>query len=206
MAATHSNELSVTVVTRRLHQLWPRRACRGRVLSVRRFFANEQCNSRPKAIQWLLLDSCHIYFRSEHNCSVLRRQMKQSGLSQKAILRSLIGRLAALLSWHGVEYMFFRRARPVQPVIVYLLFAIALVTMPKADNPETLFDEANTPTNEMVIQKAVSSWEYGQSDAASETRILARSRRIIVRRIVPVCASQLTDSRRFRELFCFFRC
>src|SRR5882724_3562164 len=102
--------------------------------------------------------------------------------------------------------MLLCRARSARPAIVYLLFTVALVMMPKADNPETLFDEANTPTNEMVIEKAVSPREYGQSDTAFEPKTFSQSLRITVRRSLPVYARQSTDCRGLRELFCSLLC
>jgi len=39
--------------------------------------------------------------------------------------------------------------------------------------PETLFDESNTPTNEMVVVKAVSWLEYRRSIAAFLPRIFS---------------------------------
>jgi len=102
--------------------------------------------------------------------------------------------------------MFLRHARAGRLAAAYLLFTVATVMVPKADISDTLFDEANTPTNEMVVQKAASSWEYRQSVTAFVPRIFAQPRRISVRRILSVYAGRLTDSRTFRELFCFFLC
>ena len=53
--------------------------------------------------------------------------------------------------------MFLRHARAGRLAAAYLLFTVATVMVPKADISDTLFDEANTPTNEMVVQKAASS-------------------------------------------------
>ncbi len=102
--------------------------------------------------------------------------------------------------------MFLRHARTTRLAAAYLLFTVALVMVPKADIPETLFDEAGTSTNEMVVEKAASSWEYRQSVTAFVPRIFAQPRRISVRRILSVYASRLTDSRTFRELFCSLLC
>ena len=52
--------------------------------------------------------------------------------------------------------MFLSRARPTRLAVVYLLFTVALILVPKADILETPFDEANTPTNEIVIEKTPS--------------------------------------------------
>jgi hypothetical protein len=102
--------------------------------------------------------------------------------------------------------MFLRHARTTRLAAAYLLFTVALVMVPMADIPETLFDEANTPTNEMVVEKAASSWEYRPSITTSVPRIFAQARGISVRRILPVYIGRLTDSRTFRELFCTLLC
>ena len=102
--------------------------------------------------------------------------------------------------------MFLHQARETRFVSACLLFLIALVMVPTADISETLFDEANTPINEIVVEKAASSWEDRQSVTEFAPRIFAQPRRAGVRRIWPVCAGRLTDSRTFRELFCFFLC
>ena len=103
--------------------------------------------------------------------------------------------------------MFVRHARPTRLAVVYLLFTVALVLVPKADILETPFDEANTPINEIVVvEKAVSSREHRQSVTAFVPRIFAQPRRTGVRRILHVYAARLTDSRTFRELFCFLLC
>ncbi len=96
--------------------------------------------------------------------------------------------------------MFLRYLRATRFVAAYLLFTVALLMVPKVDVPETLFDESNTPTNEMVVVKAVSWLEYRRSIAAFLPRIFARPRRTSLRRILPVYAGQLTDSHTLREL------
>ena len=106
----------------------------------------------------------------------------------------------------GIKFMFLRRVRPTRLAGAYVLFTVALVMVPKADISETLFDEANTPTNEIVVEKAASSWERRQSNTAFVPRIFAQPRRTVVRRISPVYPSRLTDSRTFQELFCTFLC
>ena len=101
--------------------------------------------------------------------------------------------------------MFLRHAGPTRLAVVYLLFTIALVLVPKADILETQFDEANTPTNEMVVEKAASAWEHPQSLVALVPRIFPQPR-TSVRRMLPVYAGWLTNSRAFRELFCSLLC
>jgi hypothetical protein len=106
----------------------------------------------------------------------------------------------------GIKFMFLRKVRPTRLAAAYALFAVALVMAPKADISETVFDEANTPTNEIVVEKTASSWEPRQSDTAFVQRIFAQQRRTSVRRISPAYPGRLTDSRRFQELFCTFLC
>ena len=102
--------------------------------------------------------------------------------------------------------MFLRRSSATRLAVVYLLFAVAQLMVPKVDIPETPFDEGDTPTNEMVVVEAASSLEHRQSVTASVPTMFAQSRKISVRRISPVYAGQLTDSCRFQELFCSLLC
>ena len=102
--------------------------------------------------------------------------------------------------------MFLRRARATRIASAYLLFTVALLMVPKADIPETPFDESNTPTNEMAVVKAASSMEHRQSIIASVPVMFAQSQKISVRRTSPVYVGQLTDSCSFRELFCSLLC
>jgi hypothetical protein len=107
----------------------------------------------------------------------------------------------------GITCMSLRHARPTRLAAACVLFTVALVMLPKADISETLFDEANTPTNEIVVvDQAASSWEHRQSDTALAPRIFAQPRRTSVRRVSPVYVGWLTDSRTFQELFCTFLC
>lgn len=102
--------------------------------------------------------------------------------------------------------MFLRRARATRLAAAYLLFSVTLLMVPKADNPETPFDEGNNQTNEMVVVKAASSLEHRQSVTASVPIIFAQSRKITVHKISPVYTGQLTDSCKFQELLCSLLC
>jgi hypothetical protein len=105
----------------------------------------------------------------------------------------------------SIESRLLRHARATRLAAAYLLFTVALVMVPKADIPETLFDEANTPTNEFVVEKAASAWEHRSSVIAPVPRIFAQPRSG-VRGILPVYAGRLTNSRTFRELICSLLC
>jgi hypothetical protein len=106
-----------------------------------------------------------------------------------------------------IKFKFLRHARPTRLATACVLFTVALLVMvPKADISETLFDEANTPTNEIVVEKAASCSEHQHSDTACVPRIFAQLRRTSIRRISPVYVGWLTDSRTFQELFCTFLC
>jgi hypothetical protein len=105
-----------------------------------------------------------------------------------------------------IKFMFLRHARPTRRAAAYVLFTVALVLVQKADISETLFDEANTPTNEIVVEKAASSREHRQSVTAFMPRIFAQPLRTSVRRILPIYSGQFTDARTFRELFCTLLC
>jgi hypothetical protein len=102
--------------------------------------------------------------------------------------------------------MFLRHARTTRLAATYLLFTVALVMVPRTDIPETIFDEATTPTNEMVVQKDASVGEYRQAATAFEPRIFAQSRRVKVRRIWPAYTGQMTECRTFLELLCSLLC
>ncbi len=98
--------------------------------------------------------------------------------------------------------MFLRHARTTRLAAAYLLFAFAQVMVPRADIQETLFDEANTPTNEMEVGKDASSGEHQQSDPLLLSGIFTQPRRISIHRIWLVYSGQLTDSLRFPKLSC----
>jgi len=102
--------------------------------------------------------------------------------------------------------MFLHQARATRLMSACLLFMVALVMVPRADISETPFDEANTPINEIIVEKAASSWEDRQSVVALVPGIFAQPRRTSVRRIFPVYTGRLTDSRTFRELLCSLLC
>ena len=105
----------------------------------------------------------------------------------------------------SIESRLLRHARATRLAAAYLLFTVALVMVPKADIPETLFDEANTPTNEFVVETAASAREHRSSVIAPVPRIFAQPRSG-VRGILPVYAGRLTNSRTFRELICSLLC
>jgi hypothetical protein len=102
--------------------------------------------------------------------------------------------------------MIVHRATTTRFAVAYLLFTVAAVMVPKADIQETPFDEANIPTNEMVVEKAASSWEYRQSVTALIPTTFVQERTISVRSFSLIHTVRLTDSRTLRELFCCFRC
>jgi hypothetical protein len=105
----------------------------------------------------------------------------------------------------GTKSVLLRHAGATRIWAACLLFILAVMMVPKADCLETPFDEANTPTNEMVVEKAASAWERPQSVIALVPRIFPQPR-TGVRRISPVYAGWLTKSGRFRELICSLLC
>ena len=100
----------------------------------------------------------------------------------------------------------FLRARATRLAAVYLLFTLVLLIVPKADIPETPFDESNTETHEMLVVTAVSSLEYRPPVNTFGLSILVQPRTMSVRRVLPVLVGRFTDSRVFRELFCTLLC
>jgi hypothetical protein len=105
----------------------------------------------------------------------------------------------------SIESWLLRHARATRLAAAYLLFTVALVMVPNADFPETFFDEANTPTNEFVVEKAASAWEHRSSVIASVPRIFAQPL-TDVRGMLPVYAGRLTNSCTFREFICSLLC
>lgn len=103
--------------------------------------------------------------------------------------------------------MFLRHTRTARFAAAYvLLFTAALILMvPKVNVPETLFDEATIPTNEMVTQKDNPSAQFLRSDIAVP-QMFAESRRISVPRILTVYAGRLIARRAYQELFCTLLC
>ena len=106
----------------------------------------------------------------------------------------------------GTKSVLLRHAGATRIWAACLLFILAVMMVPKADCLETPFDEANTPTNEIVVEETASLCEPRQSVTAFAAEQFAQSQRACVHRILPVYAKLLTDSRTFRELFCFFLC
>jgi hypothetical protein len=105
----------------------------------------------------------------------------------------------------GTKPVFLRHAGATRLAATCLLLTLAVVMVPKADISETLFDEANPPTSEILVEKAASAWENQPSVIAFVPKIFAQPQ-TCVRRILPVYAGWLTNSRAFRELFCSLLC
>ena len=105
-----------------------------------------------------------------------------------------------------VTSMFFCQAMSNRLAAVCIVFTMALAIAPQVDIPGTAFDEANTPTNEMVVEKSSASRPNLPSIRAVVPRMVAQPATIDVGRILPIFPDRLTDSRTFRELFCTFLC
>ena len=87
-------------------------------------------------------------------------------------------------------------------VITVLLVTFAL---PAIDDPETNFDEANTPTNEMVVQEQAACSRCVSSLKAFVPRI-AHTRKTQVSNTPSVPLAELTYSPYSQELLCTIRC
>ena len=134
-----------------------------------------------------------------------RRQTDHSRLNQRSYTMRAASPPVSFSLWRLYSAMFLCHGRPTRLAVVYLLVAVALVLVPKADISETPFDEANTPTNEMVVTK-VSPSEHEQLVTTFAPRIFPQPRRTSVCRIFPVYAGPLTDSRTVREILCSLLC
>ena len=87
-----------------------------------------------------------------------------------------------------------------------VLFTITLSIAPQVDVPETPFDEANTPTNEMVVEKTASLGPNQPLMVDLLPKIFVQPPKFDVRSILPIFPDGLDDSRTFRELLCTFLC
>lgn len=102
------------------------------------------------------------------------------------------------------------RLRVISSLAVIAL--LAALTLPKVDVPETRFDEANTPTNEILLQRAVPSREQTQFQEQTQlgtptvARLLADAHEIYPRMKPAVSVGQLRDSRTHLEILCTFLC
>jgi hypothetical protein len=94
------------------------------------------------------------------------------------------------------------RVASVLAVVAFL----ALLILPKIDDPETRFDEANSPTNEMLVQRMATTPDDNSSRIASAPRIGARAPEICGRLKPSVRAGQLSDPRRHLEILCALLC
>jgi hypothetical protein len=78
--------------------------------------------------------------------------------------------------------------------------------VPKADIPETPFDESSTQTNEMEVVEAASALEHRQPVIASALRQFSQAWEMSVRKISPVYAGRLIDSCKLQEVLCSLLC
>jgi hypothetical protein len=86
-----------------------------------------------------------------------------------------------------------------------VLFIIAFSIAPQVDVPETPLDEANTPVNEMVIEKTGSAEPNRPLMPDFVPRIFVQPN-IDVDSTLPIFPDRLADSRTVRELLCTFLC
>ena len=90
------------------------------------------------------------------------------------------------------------------------LFAISaflvLLVLPAIDLPETNFDEANTPTNEMVVQEHSACLGCTSSLKAFAPRLFAHTRKTRVSNTPSVRPAELSFSPYSQELLCTLRC
>jgi hypothetical protein len=87
-----------------------------------------------------------------------------------------------------------------------MIVFLVLLVLPAVDLPETNFDEANTPTNEMVAQRPCPSSESILSLKAFVSGIFVHTRKTRVSNARPLDPPELTYSLRLSELFRTLRC
>jgi hypothetical protein len=90
------------------------------------------------------------------------------------------------------------------------LFAIsgflALLVVPAIDLPETNFDEANTPTNDMVVQEQSDCLGCTSSLKGFVPRLFAHMRKTRMSNTPSVRPAELSYSPYSQELRCTLRC
>jgi hypothetical protein len=94
------------------------------------------------------------------------------------------------------------KAASLVAITVFLL----TLALPAIDLPETNFDEANTPTNEMVVQEQAACSRCVSSLKAFVPRIFAHTRKTQVSNTPSVPLAELTYSPYSQELLCTIRC
>jgi hypothetical protein len=110
------------------------------------------------------------------------------------------------LATNGMNSMCLGSASVARLAAVYLLFTVTLLMVPKADVPETAFDECNTQTNEMIVVAAASSLEHPQPATAFVPVPFARSPKHGAPRIRRIYPGQFIDSCRIFKLCCSLLC
>ena len=90
--------------------------------------------------------------------------------------------------------------------LVVITVLLVMSALPAIDVPETNFDEANTPTNEMVVQEQTASSRCVLSLKAFVPRIFAHTRETQVSNTPSLPLAELTYSPYSQELLCTIRC
>jgi hypothetical protein len=90
--------------------------------------------------------------------------------------------------------------------LVVITVLLVMSALPAIDVPETNFDEANTPTNEMVVQAQAACLRCVSSLKAFVPRIFAHTRKTQVSNTRSVPLAELTYSPYSQELLCTIRC
>lgn len=87
-----------------------------------------------------------------------------------------------------------------------VLFTVALLMLPRADIPETRFDEASISVYDMIAETSASAQECRESVAVPVPRMFVPAWGIRPPMNWHFHSSPLAGSRLFRELFCTFLC
>jgi hypothetical protein len=83
---------------------------------------------------------------------------------------------------------------------------LVLLVLPAIDLPETNFDEANTATNEMVVQEPSTTSECASSLKTFVPRIFVRTRKTRVSNAPSLDPAELSHPPCSSELLCTLRC
>ena len=98
------------------------------------------------------------------------------------------------------------RARLKATSLLAISAFLVLWVVPAIDLPETNFDEANTPTNEMVVQEQSACLGLTSSLKAFVPRLFAHTRKTRVSNTPSVRPAELSYAPYSLELLCRLRC
>jgi hypothetical protein len=94
------------------------------------------------------------------NTKTNHTRLEKRSYTMRAAFLPVSFSVCRLSSATGSKSVFLRHVGAIRIAAACLLFILVVMMVPKADILETPFDEANTPTNEIVVEKTASSFPF----------------------------------------------